>query len=222
MPKRVGVLLSGCGAFDGSDTHGAVLTLLALDIAGAEAICTAPNKAQRHVLNHMNQEETEEVRNVLVESARLARGNIVDLAALSAQDLDAMILPDGFGAVKTLSDFAFKGPAACVDPLVKRILETLQAAGKPIGAAGIASATVVNALTDTEPEVTIGTDTGTAAALETMGAHHHACRVNQVHVDRIHKIVTTPAYMLGTRIQEVAQGIELMVEHVLNLIESQA
>ena len=217
MAKRIGVLLSGCGVFDGSEIHEAVLTMLALDRAGAEIVCTAPDMKQLHVVNHLSTEQMDETRNVLVESARIARGKITDLKDLSAQQIDALIIPGGFGAAKNLSDFAVKGPQAEVHPEVRRILEQMVTAGKPIGAICIAPATLTRALGRHAPEVTIGTDTGTAAAIETMGGKHINCRVDEIHVDTRLKIVTTPAYMLGPGLKEVAVGIEKLVREVLAL-----
>jgi enhancing lycopene biosynthesis protein 2 len=214
---RVGVLLSGCGVFDGTEIHEAVLTLLALDRAGAEIVCMAPNVEQAHVINHLTQEVTAETRNVLVESARIARGEIKDLKDVQAGDLDALIMPGGFGAAKNLSDFAFKGPQATVHPEVKRLLTDLAAAGKPIGAICIAPATLTKALADRKPEVTIGTDAGTASAIEAMGGRHKSCSVDMIHLDAGNKLVSTPAYMLGPGIKEVAQGIEKLVARVVEL-----
>jgi len=214
---KVGVLLSGCGVFDGAEIHEAVLTLLALDRAGAEIVCMAPNVDQAHVINHLTQEVTAETRNVLVESARIARGEIKDLKDVQAGDLDALIMPGGFGAAKNLSDFAFKGPQATVHPEVKRLLTDLAAAGKPIGAICIAPATLTKALADRKPEVTIGTDAGTASAIEAMGGRHKSCSVDMIHLDAGNKLVSTPAYMLGPGIKEVAQGIEKLVARVVEL-----
>jgi enhancing lycopene biosynthesis protein 2 len=217
MEKRVGVILSGCGTLDGTEIQEAVLTLLFLDRAGAEAVCAAPDIDQVHVLNHMSNEEMAQRRNVLVESARITRGNIVELKSLKADQIDALILPGGFGAVKNLSDFALKGPDAAVHPEVERILQEVHAAGKPIGAMCIAPATVAKTLGDASPAVTIGEDRGTAAAIETMGAIHHKCQVDEIHIDSRNKVVTTPAYMLGPGIKDVALGIEKLVNQVLAL-----
>lgn len=214
---KVGVLLSGCGVFDGAEIHEAVLTLLALDRAGAEIVCMAPNVEQAHVINHLTQEVTAEKRNVLVESARIARGEIKDLKDVQAGDLDALIMPGGFGAAKNLSDFAFKGPQATVHPEVKRLLTDLAAAGKPIGAICIAPATLTKALADRKPEVTIGTDAGTASAIEAMGGRHKSCSVDMIHLDAGNKLVSTPAYMLGPGIKDVALGIEKLVARVVEL-----
>ena len=214
---KVGVLLSGCGFLDGAEIHESVLTLLALDRAGAEIICMAPDMDQYHVINHLTQKVTEEKRNVLVESARIARGEIKNIKEITASDLDALILPGGFGAAKNLSDFAIKGTDATVEPEVQRLLKEMVAANKPVGAICIAPATLTKALSDKNPEVTIGSDEGTAAAIETMGGRHKACTVDLIHSDEKNKIVSTPAYMLGPSIRHVAEGIQKLVDKVLEL-----
>lgn len=217
MAKKVGVLLSGCGVFDGAEIHESVLTLLFLDKAGAEIICMAPD-TEFDVVNHLTQKPGGEKRNVLIESARIARGNIRNLKDVKAPDLDALILPGGFGAAKNLSDFAVKGPESTVQPDVKRILQEMLSAGKPIGAICIAPATVAKALADKKPEVTIGTDAGTAAAIEKTGAKHKSCSVDMIHIDQKNKIVSTPAYMLGPGIKDVAVGIEKLVNQIVSMI----
>ncbi len=217
MGVKIGVLLSGCGVFDGSEIHEAVLTLLALDRAGAEIVCMAPNMDQYHVINHLTQEEMPEKRNVLIESARIARGDIRDIKRVKASDVDGLIIPGGFGAAKNLCDFAFKGPDATVHPEVLRLLRELVEANKPIGAICIAPALITKALADKKPEVTIGNDPDTAKAIETMGGVHHTCSVDNFHVDEKNKIVTTPAYMLGPSIKHVAEGIEKLVNKVIEL-----
>jgi enhancing lycopene biosynthesis protein 2 len=217
MAKKVGVLLSGCGVFDGSEIHEAVLTLLYLDQAGAQVMCMAPDMNQMHVIDHTSQSMVDQQRNVLVESARIARGAISDLKTITAQQIDALIIPGGFGAAKNLSNFAVAGPDANVHPEVQRLLDEMIAAHKPIGALCIAPATLAKALASHHPEVTIGTDVGTAAAIEKMGAKHHACKVNEIHVDQTHKIVTTPAYMLGPGIKDVAAGIAQLVDKVIEM-----
>ena len=218
MGKKVGVLLSGCGVFDGAEIHESVLTLLALDRAGVEIVCMAPDMDQLHVINHLTQEETDEKRNVLVESARIDRGEIKILKDVSGSDLDALIMPGGFGAAKNLSDFAIKGPDASVHPEVQRILEEMVSSGKPVGAICIAPATLTQALSDKSPEVTIGNDVNTASAIEAMGGQHVTCTVDGIHVDEKNKLVTTPAYMLGPGIKDVAIGIERLVKQILLMV----
>ncbi|PID73445.1 MAG: isoprenoid biosynthesis protein ElbB [Desulfobacterales bacterium] len=216
MAVKIGVLLSGCGVFDGSELHEAVLTLLFLQQNGAQIYCIAPDM-EFEVVDHRTQSPTGEKRNVLTESARIARGEIQDLATVSASDFDGLILPGGFGAAKNLSNFALKGPEADVHPEVKRILTETVDAGKPVGAVCIAPATVAAALADRKPEVTIGTDAGTAAAIEKTGAVHADCPVDEIRVDSHTGIVSTPAYMLGPGIADIAVGIEKLVREVVRM-----
>lgn len=218
--KQVAVLLSGCGVYDGSEIHEAVLTLLALDRAGAEALCCAPDIEQHHVVNHLTGEVAAgERRNVLQESARIARGAIRDAAGLGAGDADALILPGGFGAAKNLSDFALRGAAGEAQPQAKRLIREFHAAGKPIGLACIAPAVGALALRGcgAAVELTIGDDAATAAALEALGARHLRRAADQALVDAAQRVVSTPAYMCGRSIREVADGIEAMVREVLKL-----
>jgi enhancing lycopene biosynthesis protein 2 len=215
---KIGVLLSGCGVNDGSEIHEAVITMLTLDKAGAETVCMAPDVDQFDVVNHLTGEATGEKRNVLVESARIARGIIKDIRKVRAADIDGLIIPGGFGAAKNLSDFAVKGKDAVVNEDVKRLLNDMVSAEKPIGAICIAPATLTKALEEKNPEVTIGNDIGTAGAIEAMGGRHKECSVDMIHVDSNNKLVTTPAYMLGQCIKDVAVGIEKLVNKVLELV----
>ena len=220
MAIRIGILLSGCGMFDGSEIHETVLTLLALDRAGVDIVCAAPDINQYHVINHLTQEEMDETRNVLVESSRIARGNIIDLNSLHVRDIDGLILPGGFGAAKNHSTFAVKGPESQLDPQVGRLLQQMHKAAKPIGAICISPTLVVMALKKHQPEVTIGKDTALAEAIHTLGGVHHQCSVDSIQVDMNNKIVSTPAYMLGPNIKDVAVGIEKLVQKVIELIDT--
>jgi len=217
MKKKIGVVLSGCGVYDGSEIHEAVLILLAIDRNGAEAVCMAPDMELAEV-NHLAGQPTGAKRNVLIESARIARGNITDIAKIKAADLDAIIFPGGFGAAKNLCDFAQKGADAAVQPEVARLLKEMAAAKKPIGAICIAPALIAAVLgKEYAPEVTIGTDAGTAAAINATGSVHRNCPVREFVVDRKNRIVTTPAYMLAGCISEAADGIEKAVKAVIEL-----
>lgn len=217
MAKKIGVLLTGCGVFDGAEIHESTLTLYFLDREEAEIICMAPDVDQLHVINHQTSQEVDEKRNVLVESARISRGNMKDLASVSAGDLDGLVLPGGFGAAKNLVDYAVKGRDCSIHPDVKRIIEEIVDAGKPLGAMCIAPIVVAVALKDKSlnPVLTIGTDAATASDLEYFGATHRNTEVDEIAVDEVHKIVTTPAYMLGPGISDVAKGIEKVVKQVL-------
>lgn len=215
---RVGVCLSGCGVYDGAEIHESVLTLLALDRAGAEAVCFAPDVPQMHVVDHLTgQVAAGETRNVLQEAARIARGNVKPAAEVRGGDLDALILPGGYGAAKNLCNFAVAGPDCTVEPEVARIVREIVQARKPLGAICISPAVVAAVLrgSGVRAELTIGNDRDTAAALEKMGVKHVACPVSDIHVDERNNIVTTPAYMLAGSIGEAAEGIERLVAAVL-------
>lgn len=217
MNKRVAVVLAGCGVYDGSEIHEAVLTLLELDRQGASYQCFAPDIAQLHVINHFTGSEAKgESRNVLVEAARIARGNIKDVAQANVDEFDALLVPGGFGAAKNLCDFAVKGSAMSVQPDFLRFAQAMHGAGKPIGLICIAP-TMAAKIIGPGAECTIGNDVETAAAIEAMGAKHVDCTVRKAVVDTRNKLVTTPAYMLAQRISEAADGIHECVKEVLAL-----
>lgn len=216
--KRIGIVLSGCGVYDGTEVHEAVLTLLAVDRAGAEAVCFAPDKPQFHVVNHVTGEVTDEKRNVLVESARIARGKIQPLSQADASQLDALIVPGGFGAAKNLSDFATQGAACQVDESLKILTREIYKQGKPIGFICISPA-LLPMLLGEAVRVTIGNDIDTAECIEEMGGTHVVCPVDDIVIDAEHKVVTTPAYMLAQSIGEAAKGIDKLVERVLDFTE---
>ena len=218
---KVGVVLSGCGVFDGSEIYESVVTLLALDRAGAEAVVAAPD-VELDVVDHYTGGATGEKRNVLVESARIVRGQIKPLAQLGEGEIDALIFPGGFGAAKNLCDFALKGAEATAIPEVARIVREVHEAGKPIGAICIAPAILATVFEGEEfsPTITIGDDEGTAAGLAAKGATHADCPVREFVVDEANKLVTTPAYMLAERVDEAAEGIEKLVAEVLRMAGS--
>ncbi|XWJ92986.1 isoprenoid biosynthesis glyoxalase ElbB [Phytobacter ursingii] len=216
--KKIGVVLSGSGVYDGSEIHEAVITLLAIAREGAEAVCFAPDKRQTDVINHLTGEPMSESRNVLIEAARIARGAILPIAQASINDLDALIVPGGFGAAKNLSSFASRGSECVVDPDLKRLVLGMHQAGKPLGFICIAPA-MLPKIFDFPLRLTIGTDIDTAEVLEDMGAEHVPCPVDDIVVDEDNKVVTTPAYMLAQNIAEAATGIEKLVSRVLALAE---
>ena len=218
LMKKVAVILSGCGVFDGAEIHESVLVLLALDRANAQIVCAAPDIAQHHVINHLTgQPATGETRNVLVESARLARGKISPLSQLNAEELDAVILPGGFGVAKNLCTFALAGENFEVNQELAAFLQAVHRAGKPIGFVCIAPAIAAKLFGPEKVEFTIGTDQATAKALQGAGAAHIACPVRNAVVDQRLKIVTTPAYMLASRITEAEAGINKLVQAVLEM-----
>jgi enhancing lycopene biosynthesis protein 2 len=216
-PKRVGVVLSGCGFLDGAEIHESVITLLALDRAGAAVRVLAPEIIQTDVVDHRAGKPTTERRNVLIEAARISRGEIENVARVRADDFDAIILPGGYGAAKNLSSFAAAGKAMKVDPDVEKLLREAHTRKLPLGFWCIAPCIAARLFGEQRPRLTIGNDADTARALESMGAVHVDCRVDDIVVDDECKIVTTPAYMLGPSIAPVAAGIDKAVARVLQL-----
>ena len=217
---RVGVVLSGCGVNDGAEIHESVITMLALDRAGADMVLMAPNIDQLHVINHYTGSEMDESRNVLMESARIARGKIRDMAEVHASDVDALIFPGGFGVVKNLCDYAMAGTDCSVNPDVKRLATDVHKAGKPIGIICIAPAMFAKIIQGAGQtvELTIGTDEQTSSDINSMGSNHVSCPVEDIVIDKKNKIVSTPAYMLAQRISEAAEGIEKLVKEVLAMV----
>ena len=216
MP-RIGVVLSGCGVNDGSEIHETVITMLELDKAGADMVLMAPNIDQLHVINHYTDQEMNEYRNVLIESARITRGNIRDMAEVSSSDVDALIFPGGFGVAKNLCDYAMAGTDCSVNPDVLRLTQEVHNDKKPIGVICISPAMMAKILGD-ETELTIGFDEQTANDIDTMGAKHVLCPVEDIVVDMEKKIVSTPAYMEAKSIKEAAEGISKLVTEVLSMI----
>ncbi len=216
--KRAGVVLPGCGVSDGVEIHEAVLTLLTLDRAKAKIICVSLDNPQYHVINHSNEQEVlEESRNMLIEGARIARGNITEIQKISADDLDVLIFPGGYGAAKNLCDFAFKGSDCTVNQETERLIKEMHVAGKPIGFICIAPVIAARVLGKHHPLLTTGSYSEVAKSIEDMGGKHITCKVDEITVDEKNKIVSTPAYMLGPGIADIATGIEKLVWKVLEL-----
>uniref|UniRef100_K7FV60 Glutamine amidotransferase class 1 domain containing 3 n=1 Tax=Pelodiscus sinensis TaxID=13735 RepID=K7FV60_PELSI len=223
---RVAVVLSGCGVYDGTEIHEASAILVHLSRGGAEVQMYAPDIPQMHVIDHSKGQPTEaESRNVLVESARIARGKITDLAKLSTKDHDAVIFPGGFGAAKNLSTFAVDGKDCKVNAEVERVLKEFHKAGKPIGLCCISPVLAAKVLSGAE--VTVGHEeeeggkwpyAGTAGAIKALGGKHCVKEVTEAHIDVNNKVITTPAFMCETELHHIFDGIGTMVKGVLKLI----
>ncbi|XP_075053644.1 glutamine amidotransferase-like class 1 domain-containing protein 3, mitochondrial [Mixophyes fleayi] len=221
---RVAMVLSGCGVYDGTEIHEASAILVHLSRAGAEVKMFAPNIPQMHVIDHSKGEASQESRNVLVESARLARGDIAALSQLNAQDHDAVIFPGGFGAAKNLSSFAVDGESCRVNSDVERVLQDFKKAKKPIGLCCIAPVLAAKVIPGVE--VIVGQEeeqggkwpyAGTSKAICALGGKHCAKEVHEVHVDKTHSVVTTPAFMGQAPLHRIFDGIGEMVSAVIKL-----
>jgi enhancing lycopene biosynthesis protein 2 len=215
--KKFAVVLAGCGVYDGAEIHEATLSLYAIMKYGATYEIFAPDIQQFHVVNHITGEEMPETRNVLVESARIARGKIQPLSAFKESDFDALLFPGGFGVAKNLCNFAFEGANAGILPEVKDAIVSMNEAGKPIGALCISPALL--ALTLDDVDITIGSDSGTIEALEKLGAHHIETTHGEVVHDKNSNVFTTPCYMLDANILEIAAGAENIVKSMLDSLE---
>lgn len=219
MSKQVAVILSGCGVFDGSEIYETALTLLRLDQLGIGYRCFAPDIAQHHVIDHRTGEVAPgETRNVLVEAARLARGDIAPLSDLEADEFDAVILPGGFGAAKNLSTFAEAGSDMVVLDELVEAMEGFRASRKPIGLMCI-SPVMVPRLLGQGISVTVGHDPSVSGVISAMGGLHRGCGVEDIVVDFENRVVTTPAYMLATRISEAATGIFKLVDRLDEMMD---
>ncbi len=214
--KTIAVILSGCGVYDGAEIHETTLSLLSIAKNGCTYRIFAPDIDQHHVVNHITGEEMNESRNVLIESARIARGAIAPLSEFVAADFDGLLLPGGFGAAKNLSDWAFKGPGASINQEVSDAINCMADMKKPIAALCISPVIIAKVLGDVE--LTIGQDEGTAQGVEAVGAKHVNTNHGEVIIDKKHKVVTTPCYMLDANIVQIAEGAENVVKAMIELI----
>lgn len=225
---KIGVLLSGSGVYDGSEIHEAVLTLLAIEENGAEAICFAPNIYQHHVINHLNGEEMNESRNVLVESARIARGNVKSLNDTSINDFDALIIPGGFGAAKNINKWTFSGPDGNILPEVKQLVQEVVKAKKPLAGICMGPTVIAKALegTDIHAQLTVGSTQASSPynikeisdGMKSIGAHPQMKTIEEVAIDQQYKIVTAPCYMMDANIVQIRENIKQTVNQLIQMI----
>ena len=225
---KIGVLLSGCGVYDGAEIQEAVLTLLAIERAGGTPVCIAINKDQHHVIDHTNGNEMNESRNMLIESARIARGEITELNEIEPADIDALVIPGGFGSAKNFTNWAFKGPDGEILPEVKLLLVNLINIGKPIAALCVSPVVLAKALEGSsyKPLVTIGSDKSPSPydiksfsdGLNSTGLKTEMKSVSEITIDEEFKIITAPCYMMDARITEIEANINSAIGALFNLI----
>ncbi len=228
MPLRVGLLLSGCGVSDGAEIHESVLALLAIAEIGGEAVCIGVDQPQHHVTNHLTGEAVNETRNMLVEAARIARGNIKDVSTVRGDDIDALVIPGGFGSACNLTTWAFDGPDGEILPQVKRLLQELHSERKPIAGLCVSPVVIAKALQDTgvAPEMTLGTDeqpspydiAGFSSGLSVAGAKAVYRKRDEIAVDEVNKIVTAPCYMMETDLPTLRKNILDAVTAIKKLV----
>jgi enhancing lycopene biosynthesis protein 2 len=219
---KIGVLLSGCGVYDGTEIQEAVLSLLAIAEEGYEAQCIAVNKNQHHVIDHTSGNEMAESRNMLVEAARIARGNVMDITQVQPADLDALLIPGGFGNAKSLTDWAFKGPDGNILPEVKLLLVNMYNIGKPIVALCVSPVVLAKAFegSGARLNMTLGSDKEASPydipafnqGIEKTGAAAEMKTVSEILIDRENKIITAPCYMMDATIVEIRENIRQAVK----------
>lgn len=227
--KKIGVLLHGCGVFDGTEIQEAVLSLLAIKEAGADYICFAPNINQHHVLNHTTGEEMNETRNVLVESARIARGNILDIKDLNLADIDGLVLPGGFGTAKNITKWAFEGPNGEINAEVAKLLVDAVQQGKPIAGLCMSPTTIAKALAQAgiKANLSVGTTAeaspydiaAIAGGVSSLGHTHEAHTIRDIAVDATHKIISAPCYMMEGDIVAVNNNVKQAIAALIEMID---
>lgn len=216
-PKKFAIVLSGCGVFDGAEIHEAVMTMYAISLQGATYEIFAPDVEQHHVVNHVTGKEMNEKRNVMVEAARIARGKIRPLSALDTGKFDALIFPGGFGAAKNLSSWAFDGAKAKLNPDVKQAIDSMHQLKKPVGALCISP--VLFALALGNVKITIGDETPTIEALESLGAKHTTISTHgRVVIDEQNLLFSTPCYMLNATVVDIAEGAKALVGEMMKYL----
>lgn len=225
---KIGVLLSGCGVYDGTEIQEAVLSLLAIAEEGHEAQCIAVNKNQHHVIDHTSGQELPQSRNMLVEAARIARGNILDIAAVQPADLDALLIPGGFGNAKNLTDWAFRGPDGQILPEVKLLLVNMYNIGKPIVALCVSPVVLAKAFegSGAKLKMTLGSDQEASPydipafnqGIEQTGAVAEMKTVAEILIDYENKIITAPCYMMDANIVEIRENIQQAVKALQEVV----
>jgi enhancing lycopene biosynthesis protein 2 len=225
---KIGVLLSGCGVYDGVEIQEAVLTLLAIEEIGAEPICISIDEPQYHVVNHLTGEEMEESRNMMIEAARIARGAVKEISTITPADLDALVIPGGFGSAKNFTTWAFNGPEGAVNPKVKLLIVNMVNVGKPIAALCVSPVVVAKALegSSVHAHMTIGSSAepspydiaGFSSGLSSTGVETSMKTVREIEIDPINKIITAPCYMMEASLLEVRKNIRSAIEALRDLI----
>ena len=225
---KIGVIFSGSGVYDGTEIQEGVFTLLAIKKVGAEAICFAPNIDQHHVINHITGEEMNETRNVLVESARIARGDIQSLDQFDASKLDALVIPGGFGAAKNLTGWAFTGPDADINEQVKNAILSMVTSKKPVAGLCMGPTVIAKALENSNisASLTVGTTEAPSPyeidaisqGMEKTGAIAEMKTVEEIAVDPENKNVTAPCYMMEADILQIRNNVQKAIDELVKLV----
>ncbi len=224
---KFGILLSGCGVYDGAEIQEATMAMLAIKEAGHEYQCISLNKEQHHVINHLTGEEIDQRRNMMVESARIARGEVVEVKNISPADIDALVIPGGFGSAKNFSKWAFLGPEGEIDAEIKLLIVNMVNVGKPVCALCVSPVVVAKALEGSgiSANMTLGSDqesspydiAGFNGGIEAVGAKAEMKTIKEILVDETNKIVTAPCYMMDANILEIRNNVKQAIEATISL-----
>lgn len=216
--KKFAIILSGNGVYDGAEIHESTMTMLAIKQQGADYDIFAPDIDQHHVINHYSGETMDEKRNVLVEAARIARGEIKPLTRFDASVYDALVMPGGFGVAKNLSTFAFHGSSCEVNPEIEKAIRSMHENEKPIGALCISPVVVAAVLQ--KGKYTIGQDKNTAEAIQKFGGEHVQTTHGEIIIDKDNRVFTSPCYMLDANIQQIAEGADNVIKAIIDHLGS--
>ena len=224
---KIGVLLSGCGVYDGAEIQESVLTLLAISEAGHEAVCISINDNQHHVINHLTGEEMPETRNMLIESARIARGSVTEISKISPADIDALVIPGGFGSAKNFTTWAFNGPGGDIRADVKLLIVNLINVGKPIVALCVSPIVLAKALEGSTIELNLTMGSTKSASpysisdfmegINVTGASTSERELTEILIDTKNKVISAPCYMMEATILEIRHNIKQAID-ALNLL----
>jgi enhancing lycopene biosynthesis protein 2 len=227
--KKIGVLLSGCGVYDGAEIQEVVFTLLAIEELGAEAVCIGVDKKQHHVINHLDGSVMQESRNMLVEAARIARGKIVEIRQIDPADIDALVLPGGFGSAKNFTSWAFDGPKGEILPELKLLIVNMVNIGKPVCALCVSPVVVAKALEGSTltSRMTIGSTTGDSeydiaafqAGLQVAGVDTENKSITEISIDYENRIVSAPCYMMETNLIDLRNNIKMAIKATVSLMD---
>ncbi|MEN9700099.1 MAG: hypothetical protein RLZZ301_1297 [Bacteroidota bacterium] len=229
---KVGVLIAGSGVYDGAEIQETVLTLLELERIGAEAVCISINAEQHHVINHVTGEVQNQSRNMLEEAARISRGNIYEISTIQPADLDALVIPGGFGSAKNFSDWAFMGPQGHIRPEVKLLLVNMYNVGKPIVALCVSPILIALAFQDRpiDATLTIGSRNVASpyviadfqAGLQAANCQTTDCDLTQICIDTENRIITAPCYMLEASLLQVQHNIQQAMQALQTMLYAEA
>lgn len=211
---RIGLLLSGCGTLDGSDPTQVVLWRLVAVRRGHLVIPVAPDVEQHDVVGPRGPVPGA-TRRVHDEARRLTAGLIENVDEVQPDEIDALVVPGGMGAVKTLCDAAVSEPVRCLEGPA-RLARALIARGGVVVAVDEACVWAAHVLGE-RPGVSIASDGRQAVDADIRSAGHHPVAMPDEGV-----VVDTDARTITHWMDPTADAATLEAEtgRVLDALES--